>query len=251
MGHKPNKETSIQTWVVIIKGVSSTQITLSDIELSELACRTNKWAAALLHLRTWFASHTLNSYRHRLDPSMAFWMELGGRFWLERAVITIVASPSTITSLRPKSRARKIPSSVALASTSRALNGRGKFLLIAPMSWPFSFRITTLIPQLPKSLNTAPSTLILYQPGLGGHHLALPRGACVGVVGVAKELCLNSSTYMVESLAILFVGLHLPSCLKAFLLFHSPYALVAKSSQSNSLGPSLSFHTMSMNSSWG
>ena len=92
-------------------------------------------------------------------------MELGGFFGLERVVITISASPSTITSLRPKSLGRIIPSFAAFASTSRAPKRRGSFLLIAPISWPLSFLITTPNPQQLDSLNTAPSMFVPSRSG--------------------------------------------------------------------------------------
>ena len=70
-------------------------------------------------------------------------------------------SLSSITSLSPRSHASWTPSSTALASVSSAPHGHSNLLLIAPISCPHSFLITTPTPQPLTSLNIAPSTLIL------------------------------------------------------------------------------------------
>ena len=92
------------------------------------------------------------------------------RSWLAMAFITIWESPSRIISLRPNSHEKNMSISVALALATRAPNGYRSFLLRAPMIWPLSFQTTTLIPHWPRSVKTAPSTFVLYQPGGGGFH---------------------------------------------------------------------------------
>ena len=84
------------------------------------------------------------------------------------ASVTPCASPSSIICFSPRSPANSIHSSKALASTSKAPNGRFNLLLIAPMISPLLFLITIPMPQLPDSLNTTPSTFTLYQPSLRG-----------------------------------------------------------------------------------
>lgn len=102
-------------------------------------------------------------------------------------------------------------------------------------------------PQLPtESESTAPSTLTLYQPFLGGLHWDL-SGAGIRIVG--GEVWLNSSTYVIACLTHNKLRCSLcPSCLNAFLLFHIFQAVVAKRSQSVTPLSSLSFQITSMKS---
>ena len=178
-----------------------------------------------------------SSYNH--------WIEVGGRHLPNRALVTSWASPSKITCLSPRSPASSKPSSNTLASTSIAPNSRFSFLLIAPIIWPCSFLITTPTPQLPNSLNTAPSTLILYHPSQGGLHPSVLGGADWFTAAFNE---LNSSTSNSASLVIAFTTLHRPSNFMEFLFFQMHHAIVAKVSQLISLLSSQIFHTTSMKS---
>ena len=119
-------------------------------------------------------------------PSETFLMELGVGSNPLNTFTILSESLSTMISLSPRSQANHIPSSIALALDSNTPSGSSIFLLIKPISWPFSFLITTptsLHPIFPK---TAPSTLILYQPGLRGDHESLPgRRDRFGLVEIA------------------------------------------------------------------
>ena len=139
-------------------GVSSTQIVQS---FTLLACLVNICAAKLPLLLMWVASHELNRFSPCWIPSISFWIELGVGHCLFMAFVTVWALLSMIMSFRPRSQARRILSSTALASISRAPSDKSTFLHIAPINCLHSFMITTPTPQLPFSLNTAPSTLIL------------------------------------------------------------------------------------------
>ena len=151
----------------------------------------------------------LRSYYYHLDWA---W---GGHL-TNKALVTTWVSPSRITCLNLRSPAWSKPSSKAFTSSSKAPNGNSSFLLIAPMIWPCSFLITILTPQLPVSLNTAPSTFTLYHPSHVRIHPHILRGAaCFG-----NAFCeLNSSTNSSASFAIASADLHRPSNFVAILFF--------------------------------
>ena len=128
------------------------------------------------------------------------------------------------------------------AFASSAFSGSSTRL---PISNPSSFLMTTPTPQLPDSLNTAPSTFILYQPHLGGDQWDFG-----GLEGSFKQIfsCRNSVTYSATSFEIQPASLRIPSCLSAFLWFQRLQAMAAKVSQSMPGFLPLISHTKSRNS---
>ena len=149
------------------RGVFSTQIVHSEIYL---ACLARSWAALFSSLRVKDVFQVLNFGTQDFIPVTSCWIWIGPRSWLAMAFITIWESPLRIISLRPNSHEKNMSISVALALATRAPNGYRSFLLRAPMIWPLSFQTTTLIPHWPRSVKTAPSTFVLYQPGGRGFH---------------------------------------------------------------------------------
>ena len=201
---------------------------------SHIVCSTNIAGFPYLEV-TFLPLYTFNNHLNR------GWGELQPI----STSVTPCASPSNIMCFSSRSPANSIHSSKALASNSKAPNGRSNLLLIAPMISPLSFLITIPIPQLPNPLNTALSTFTLYHPSLGGVHLPILGGAgCFG----APNCPLNSSTEALASVTILVTSLHFPSNFAAFLFFQMHHTVHVKRSSSPSFQSSQSFHTTSMKS---
>ena len=154
-----------------------------------------------------------------MKPSTTYWIEFEGGFKPERADIIVSASPSIITSLRPRSLARMIPSSATFASTTKGPPGEGQFFAHSShnlTSFIFGYHsdsvtarileyCTIYVDFVPPRFGRAP-----LRPGLKG----LLRGLGVGHITLSKlfhiftrfhrnTLCLFALAFMFKCISIL------------------------------------------------
>ena len=137
-------------------GQVSNQMTDSN---KDLACWANPCATLLSHIRLQILA------REVIDPVRELW--------------TTMESPSKIAELKPWSQAKRIPSSIALASISKEPKGAWIFMLSAArtnLRWSL---ITTPTPAAHCLSKTAPSTLTLSHGCWGKTHLTLTSGVLI------------------------------------------------------------------------
>ena len=137
------------------------------------------------------------------------------------ALKTASASHSTTTSWMFKSRAKRMPTSIALASISRAPRGPTVGLLRAAITFPLLSRIITPSPPFLWFANTAPLEFTLYCPGGGGTQRTSSGLTATGFYGPSLAIW-NSSIKPREVFKVTLPGLPFPPVRITFLSFQIP-----------------------------